>query len=210
MGDTAALQTYRELDDRSMQLAQLLHDRGLRRGNVVALLAENHPCYFEIYWAAMRSGLYLTAVNRHLSTEETTYIVDNISAAAFITSAQLVSTARAIPMQGVSVTLLLDGAQPGFESYEDAIAAHPSRPLPHQPRGDILLFSSGTTGRPKGIKRQLSDRQIDDPTGAVLSGLQRYLVGMDDNSVYLNPAPLYHTAPLAWSTAVHELGGTVV
>jgi len=69
--------TYRELDDRSMQLAQLLHARGLRPGDHIAIFAENHPRYYEVYWAAMRSGLYLTAVNRHLKDDEVAYLVND-------------------------------------------------------------------------------------------------------------------------------------
>ncbi|WP_319447746.1 MULTISPECIES: acyl-CoA synthetase [unclassified Mycobacterium] len=202
--------TYRELDDRSMQLAQLFRDRGIRRGQVVATLSENRPEFFEVYWAAMRSALYFTAVNTHLAAEEAAYIVDNVDAAAFVASSTMAATASAIPVGESAVKLALGGAIAGFEQFDEALRSQPATPLPVERRGELLLFSSGTTGRPKGIKRALADLAMDDPAGAQLSAMERYLLGMNEDSVYLSPAPLYHTAPLGWSTAVHELGGTVV
>lgn len=210
MADSCRSITYRQLDDRSMQLAQLLRDRGITRGQVVAALLENRLEFFEIYWATMRSELYFTAVNAHLAAAEVAYIVNNVEASALITSQLMAETAAAVPVESSTVKLALDCPLAGFESYDEALAAYPAIPLPNERRGDTLLFSSGTTGRPKGIKRALGGLAIDDPVGSRLSALQRHLLGMDAESVYLSPAPLYHAAPLGWSTAVHGLGGTVV
>lgn len=193
-----------------MQLAQLLHDRGVTRGDVVAALLENRLEFFEVYWAAIRSGLYLTAVNTHLAGDEVAYIVENVNAAAFVATGATVQTASSIPLSQATVKLTLDGAVPGFEPLEEALSGYAATPLPDERRGDTLLFSSGTTGRPKGIKRQLSLLPMDDPRGSPLSTLAHHLLGMDADSVYLSPAPLYHTAPLGWSTAMHGLGATVV
>jgi long-chain acyl-CoA synthetase len=204
--------TYRELDDASARLAQLLHHLGLRRGDNIAIFAENHPRFLEVFWAALRSGLYVTAVNRHLSPEEAAYLINDsrskvlISTAAM--SAQAVAMLELIP--DCTHHYMMDGVAEGFASYEAATDAMPAEPLAAQPRGDVMLYSSGTTGRPKGIKRPLTDFDVDDPRTASASRLERNLLGMDESSVYLCPAPLYHAAGLQWSAGVHEMGGTLV
>jgi long-chain acyl-CoA synthetase len=212
MGGTGEQITYRELEDRSNQLARLLYSRGLRPGDTLALLAENHPRYFEIYWAALRSGLYLTAINRHLSPAEASYLVNDSGATAFITSIQMAATVNAMldAIPACDLRLMMDGVEPGFISYEDAISAQPPTPLEYQPRGDVMLYSSGTTGRPKGIRRTLGSLEITDESLMGISMLERGLFGMSDSSVYLCPAPLYHSAALQWSAGVHEMGATLV
>ena len=212
MGRSGETITYRELDQGSARLAQLLYARGLRPGDKIALLAENHPRYYEVYWAAIRSGLYITAVSWRLAPDEAAYIVNDCGATAFITTAQQAATA--VPMLGLipgcPLRLMMDGASAGFESYEDAVQDYPAEPLAEQPRGEVMLYTSGTTGRPKGVKRPLSGRRIDDPGVIGVSTLERMMLGMDETSVYLCPAPLYHSAGLQWSIGAHELGGTVV
>jgi long-chain acyl-CoA synthetase len=212
MGRSREVVTYGELDERSARLAQLLYARGLRPGDKIALLAENHPRFYEVYWAAMRSGLYLTAVNRYLAPAEAAYLVNDSGATVCITTAQMAPTA--VPMLELipdcPIRLMMDGLEDGFESYEAALDASSPEPLDDQPRGTVMLYSSGTTGRPKGIERPLSGLQIDDPAGTVMAGLLRSMLGMTEQSVYLCPAPLYHAAGLQWSAGTHELGGTVV
>jgi fatty-acyl-CoA synthase len=104
---------------------------------------------------------------------------------------------------------MVDGAEPGFERYEDAIAAQPARPLDDEPAGQFMLYSSGTTGRPKGIVRPLAGTRIHEDSGPV-GALQRALWGFDESTIYLSPAPLYHSAPIGFTTATLALGGTVV
>jgi long-chain acyl-CoA synthetase len=212
MGTSREQISYRELNERSMRVAQLLWDRGLRPGDRLALLAENHPRYFEIYWGAIRSGLYLTAINRYLAPVEAAYIVNDAGATALIASREMAKTAMPLLdlIEGCPLRLMMDGVEAGFESYEEAIAAHAAVPLADQPRGTVLLYSSGTTGQPKGIKRALTGRLVDDPAEATMSNLERRMLGMDERSIYLCPAPLYHAAALSWSAGVHEMGGTVV
>jgi fatty-acyl-CoA synthase len=202
--------TYGELDERSMRLAQLFHAAGLRPGDVVAILLENHPRFLEVYWATVRSGMYATAVNRHLTAPEAAYIVNDAEAKALVTSVALADTAEAMlaEIPGCTVRLAVDGPVAGFERYEDAIAAFPAEPLTEQPLGDFMNYSSGTTGRPKGIKRPLTGKTIDDPTP--LDALIASLYGVDADTVYLSPAPLYHSAPLAYSAGITSGGGTVV
>ena len=211
MGTTGAIVTFRELDDRSNQLAQLMWSAGLRPGDHVAVYLENHVIYLEVAWAALRSGLYLTSVNRYLTAEEAGYIVDDCGARVLVTSAALAEHASGVlaHARGVEVALMVDGSAPGFDAYEDAIAAHPARPLDDEPLGEFMLYSSGTTGRPKGIVRPLSGRNVRDGDlmmAPVLSGL----FGFDENSIYLSPAPMYHSGPLGFSFTTQALGGTVV
>jgi len=212
MGRSREVVTYGELDERSARLAQLLYARGLRPGDKIALMAENHPRFYEVYWAAMRSGLYLTAVNRYLAPAEAAYLVNDSGATVCITTAQMAPTAVPILelIPDCPIRLMMDGLEDGFESYEAALDASSPKPLDDQPRGTVMLYSSGTTGRPKGIDRPLSGLQIDDPAGTVMAGLLRSMLGMTEQSVYLCPAPLYHAAGLQWSAGTHELGGTVV
>jgi acyl-CoA synthetase (AMP-forming)/AMP-acid ligase II len=210
MASSGAVLTYRELNERSMRLARLLAASGLREGDRVAILAENHIRYFEVYWAAIRSGLYLTGVNWHLTAEEAGYIVANSGAKALVTTATMVGTVQAMlpDLPECRTRLIVDDTADGFEPYEEAIAAYPAEEVPGRRRGDILLYSSGTTGRPKGVRQPLKDQTVAE--GGSLAALERALMGMDEATVYLNPAPLYHAAPLGWTAGVHELGGTSV
>ncbi|WP_416564953.1 acyl-CoA synthetase [Nocardia testacea] len=212
VAETGETLTYRELEDNSVRLARHLHAAGLRRGDHVALLSGNDPKVYEAYWAALRSGLYITAVNRHLSPAEISYIVDDCGAKALIASAGLREAAEAIVEQTpeVQIRLAFGGAVEGYECYEDALAVQPAQPLPDQPRGADMLYSSGTTGRPKGIKQPLSDQQVGDPPGDPYTAVFGPLYGFDTESVYLSPAPLYHAAPLRFGGVVQALGGTLV
>jgi len=212
--------TYRELDERSLRLAQHLRAAGLRRGDVVALVSDNTPEAYEVYWAALRSGLYITAVNNHLSADEMTYIVNDCGAKALVISARVPTAAAvradAIPPDGVHRLVFgADGSTPapdpalGYADYETALAAASTEPLPEQPHGDDLLYSSGTTGRPKGIKSPLPDYAVDEP-GYPVPTIFGALYGFGQDTVYLSPAPVYHAAPLRFIGAIHVHGGTAV
>src|SRR3954471_9159667 len=140
--------TYGELDERSLRLAHVLLDAGLGVGDVVALLSDNRPEAYEVYWAALRSGLYITAVNHNLSAEEVSYIVRDCGAKTLLVSPAKSDLVTQLDVD-VPTVLTFDG------DYEDALVSVSAEPLAEQPHGDDLLYSSGTTGRPKGIKPPL-------------------------------------------------------
>ncbi|HEY4458869.1 MAG TPA: acyl-CoA synthetase [Pseudonocardiaceae bacterium] len=197
--------SYAELDENSIRLARYLREAGLRPGDDVAMLTDNDPRCFEVYWAAMRSGLYITAVNRYLAPAEAAYILNDCGARALIVSPKLAELAEAlVPLTPqIEHRLTFDG------SYADALASVSAEPLAEQPCGADMLYSSGTTGRPKGIKQPLPERQVDEP-GDRMIPLFGALCGFDEHSVYLSPAPIYHAAPLRFGGMVQALGGTVV
>ena len=211
---TGEVITYAELDARSNQLAQLLWAEGLRRGDHIAVFMENHLRYFEVAWAAFRSGLYLTTVNRYLTAPEASYIVNDCGAQVLVSSHALHEAAAEIPKQATDCRrfLVVDGPPAGasdrFEHYESILKEHPREPLAEEPLGELMLYSSGTTGRPKGISRPLSKRPVS--RGLAMGVTLKRLFSVDADSVYLSPAPMYHSAPIGFCTAVQSIGGTVV
>lgn len=199
--------TYRELDDNSARLASALHALGMRPGDVIALISDNSAEAFEVYWAALRSGLYITAVNWHLAPEEVAYILRDSGARVVIVSAGVRRMAEpVVPLVPEIRHWYAFGA--GYGSYAELLASAGPR-LTDQPRGSEMLYSSGTTGRPKGIKPRLIGGQVDEP-GDPLVALLANAFQVSEDSVYLSPAPIYHTAPLKWCASVQALGGTVV
>ena len=210
MASSAQRVSYSELESRSNQLAHLLYERGLRRGDHMAVLMENNPRYFEVLWAALRSGIYVTPINWHLGANEAGYIIADCGARALVTTAKLADLARQLePSLGaVSTRLVVDGPIDGFESYEEATASQSTLALSEQFAGAVMFYSSGTTGRPKGIKPPLSAEPFGSPGG--LGILLEHVYGFTADTRYLVPAPLYHAAPTVWSIAAQRLGCTIV
>jgi long-chain acyl-CoA synthetase len=209
MADGSATVTYAELDHRSCQVSRLLAGLGVGPGDHVAVLMANRPEYFEIGWGAQRRGTYWTPVNWHLTADEAAYIVEDCGARVLFASPETAGAAAQIAARLPGVIAFAVGAdQPGLRRYEDAIAGLPGDPPDREVEGMYFFYSSGTTGRPKGILRASTFPPFG--TGVGLEPLMQRVFGFSQDTVYLCPAPLYHAAPLGWSMGTIRLGGTVV
>ncbi len=212
MGGSGEVVTYAELDAEANRLAHLFRAAGLRPGDHMALCLENHPRFMSIVWGAHYAGLYYTAMSSRLTTDEMAYILDDCGARAFIISAQKAEQATALAdgMPEVVLRLVVDGTIDGFQPLDDALAPHPPTPVDEdRVEGQDMLYSSGTTGQPKGVKVPAPDAPLGEGPDGVTT-LSLLLFGMSEETVYLSPAPLYHSAPLRFCRAVHRIGGTVV
>ncbi|MEM9131846.1 MAG: AMP-binding protein [Actinomycetota bacterium] len=219
MTGSGDVRTYAELDAESNRLARLLRAQGLVAGDHVALFMENQIRYYDVVWAALRTGIQLTLINSYLTAEEAAYIVDDCDARLVISSRARAEAATGIDpatTPGVERWLMIDGlpaagdeSGPTWESYEDAVAPHPPTAVDDECPGGFMLYSSGTTGRPKGVVRPVPEGSVHE----LDSRTERFLIpyfGYAPDMVYLSPAPLYHAAPMAYGQAVHRVGGTVV
>ncbi|WP_448581560.1 AMP-binding protein [Thermaurantiacus sp.] len=206
MGGTGKSLTYAELEARSNQAAQLFRACGLKRGDTVAYMMLNSIDYLPLCWAAQRSGLIYTCISTKLTADEAGYIVTDSGAKLLVVSAELEGVARELPE--VPHRFARGGDISGFASLEDSLVAQPATRIADESSGRDMLYSSGTTGRPKGIIGPLPEGPIDQPDA--LTGLVGMLFGFRPDMVYLSPAPLYHAAPLRYCMAVHKFGGTVV
>lgn len=212
MASTGAVTTYAELDAEANRLSRVLRGSGLAAGDHVAICLENHPRYLAIVWGAHYAGLVYTVMSSRLTTDEMAYIIGDCGARAFITSTYKAEQAGELVdrMPGVHLRLVLDGAVDGYESYEAAVEAQAPTPLDEVPvEGIDMLYSSGTTGLPKGVQVPAPDAPLGEGVDGVTT-LCQMLFGADEHTVYLSPAPLYHAAPLRFCRATHRVGGTVI
>lgn len=210
MAATGQTVTYAELEERSLRIANWLREHGFQRGDTVALLSDNNARVFDVYWAAQRAGLYLTAINYRFKPDEVQYILENSGAKAIFVGGGGCEAARSwedIP--GLEQRITFSGGLPGYVWLDEVIAqGSPLRPA-HEPRGGDMLYSSGTTGRPKGVRPPLPERDVIEPGDAMVAMFGGSF-GFSSETVYLSPAPLYHAAPLRTCAAVHALGGTTI
>lgn len=201
MGTSRETLTYGELEDRANRLAHLFRAQGLRRGDHVAYVLENHLRYIELMAAAERAGIYYTCINSHLTAAEIAYIVRDSQARVLISSPLLRESIVEAAKEPSSVGLFLevgeeDAGRPApLASYEDAIAAYPSEPIADEQLGASMLYTSGTTGRPKGVLRPLpADAHPSTPL-PVFDYVHKFLFRLREGMTYLAPTPLYHSAP---------------
>ena len=212
MASTGEAVTYAGLDAHANRLAHLLRANGLKRLDHFSMFMENNDRYLEVCAAGERAGLYYTCVNSYLKADELAYILNNSESKALVTSPSRRDVAIEALRQCPNVKLCLivggSGNDGPFVDYAQAIAQYPSTPIPDESLGTPMLYSSGTTGRPKGIVRPLPENPPSEPLPLFhfLNKLWRYREDM----VYLSPAPLYHSAPQAAVSLTIRNGGTVI
>lgn len=208
-GTTGEQLSFRELNERSNRLAHYLFEAGLRHGDRLGMFLENNIRCFEVCWAALRSGLQVVPINRFLTPEETAYIVNDSGASALVTSWDRRETAQALAplIPDCQERLMLDGCIDGWKRYESTIAGCSAEPLDEEWLGGLMLYSSGTTGRPKGIYKPMPKLPASHglPVNPVFARC-----GFTQDSVYLSTAPLYHSAPIGNALNVQCVGATVV
>lgn len=212
MAGSGAFLTYGELDRKSNQGAHALQQAGLQQGDRLALLMENRLEFMEVCWSAQRSGIYYSAISRYLSPDEITYIVRDCEAKLLLVSDRYTDMlSRLRDSLGPDVRIVFVGETPaGEESWDSLTAGQPATPIADEAAGTDLLYSSGTTGRPKGIMRTFAPLPIDTIIPPLMTILCVDMAGMSSDSVYLSPAPLYHAAPLRFCMMTGSLGATTV
>ena len=212
MAQTGEVMTYGELEARSNRLAHLLRARGLNRLDHYAIFMENNAHYVACCSAGARTGIYYTCVNSFLTPEELAYIINNSESRILITSEakRCVAAAALKSCPKIELCLIVDGEGDGerVQNLDAAISGFPVTPVADESLGTAMLYSSGTTGRPKGILRPLPVQPPSQqlPLYAFLDKLWRYREGM----IYLSPAPLYHSAPQAAVSLTIDRGGTAI
>ena len=208
MGSSGEVVTYRELDLVSNRFAQLLRSRGVQIGDTVALCFDNHPLFFALCWGAQRAGVIYVAISSRLTAPEIAYIAHDSGSRLLISTNAFAVVLDAVAHAAPDLPQLrLDGAN--AHDLAAALATMPAKPIADERAGIDMLYSSGTTGKPKGVRVPLPE----DPAigaGNGLLDLARGAFGFGEHTVYLSPAPLYHAAPLRWCLTVHRMGGTVV
>lgn len=210
MGSDGGSVTYAELEERSRRLAAAFRSRGLKVGDHLAILLGNDHTFLEVAWAAQRAGLYYTPINDHLRPGEVQYVLDDCGASALVSSQALADVVAKLDTSRVRVRISADGELPGYENYYQVLSTAPAAILDEECEGREMLYSSGTTGRPKGVRKPLPGKRFGDPS-SVLADIARGLTaGAGGDAVYLCPAPLYHSAPLVGSMSWQRVGGTVV
>ena len=214
MAGSGAIMTYGEMDAEANRFARLLRAHGIghtaKGGDAFAVLLENRVEYYVLAWGSQRVGTMLVPVSTRLTGPEIAYILRDSEAKILVTStrfSEVLSTIRA-ECPDLEILVMDSGEADDFAAE---LSRHSADAVDDQHAGQNMLYSSGTTGRPKGVKP--APPEDSDPQAPVpLVGLATMGVGWpsDGSMVYLSPAPLYHAAPLAWSSVVHRLGGTVV
>src|SRR5262245_2513300 len=210
MASTGETVTYRELDARANRLAHLFRRRGLKRLDHYSIFMENNSRYLESCSVGERSGLYFTCVNSFLTAGELAYILQNSESRILITSVAKLDIAREAIRQCPEIELCIVADGPGesdrIVGLQEATRGMPATPIADESLGTAMLYSSGTTGRPKGILRPLPEQPPSQqlPLFGFLQKIWQYREGM----IYLSPAPLYHSAPQAAVNLTISVGGT--
>jgi long-chain acyl-CoA synthetase len=199
--------SFAELDKRSNKVAQLIRSLGLGIGDTIAICMENRAEFFDLVWGAQRSGLHYVAISSRLTAPEIDYILADSGAKAIFGSDYLGDTLERLSAGVACYTV--DAPSGRWQSLQAALADMPDTRIADERAGTDMLYSSGTTGRPKGVRIPLpEDPKIDAANPLTMLTAMAFASSVD--SIYLSPAPLYHAAPLRWCMAMQRLGATVV
>nr|WP_137677169.1 acyl-CoA synthetase [Parerythrobacter lutipelagi] len=210
MGGSGETITYGEMDASANRFAHLLRARGLQPDDAYGVLLENHPRFFDIIWGSQRSGCLMVPISTRLTVPEIAYILEDSGSKLLITSRKFDDVLPGIREACPDLPILVIGGA-GEEDFEAALAAQPAEPIADQASGLAMLYSSGTTGRPKGVRpKPPQDPAVTAPVPLIALATMGAGMPSDGSMVYLSPAPLYHAAPMGWCSCVHRLGGTVV
>lgn len=199
--------SYGELENMANRFAQLFRSLGLQRGDHVSALLGNGPEIVALCWGGWRCGLYVTPVAHTLAPPEVAYILQDSDAKAVVADAAYDARLSAVPAELPRFAL---GGLPGWTDLASALAAQPDTPIDDEMPGAVMLYSSGTTGAPKGIWRPLPDPASGREGPPSFAKDVMEIFGIDSDTRYLAPAPMYHAAPLRWSLTVTAAGGTAV
>ena len=206
LAGSAAVRDFSTLALRSELISKAMANAGLMPRDHVALLLENRLEYFDVGWAAQRTGLYYTPLNWHLKSEEVTHVLQDSGARWLFVSAALLPLINVELCPLLERVVVVDG--PGPDGLDALLSQAPRGLLVDEREGQAMYYSSGTTGRPKGIKRALNVSRFG--TTPAWEEMLTVPYEIDAETVYLCPAPLYHAAPLGWSMAIQRCGGTIV
>jgi long-chain acyl-CoA synthetase len=212
MAATGQCITYAELERRANQAAHALRGLGLANGDAIAIACDNRPEFFDIYWAAQRAGLILVLLSARLKTDEIAFIVNDSAAKVLLISDVMADTARKAAanrsaMAGVSQIVTI-GPVDDLADWAALCADRPGTPIADEEIGGRMVYSSGTTGKPKGIRfASATGSPLQPNPGAVM--FER-LYGLGSDTIYLSPAPLYHSAPMGMTAGIQAVGGTAI
>ncbi len=207
MAESGRVVTHGELNDKSNQAAHLFRSMGLLPGDGIVILLDNHVSFLQIAWAAQRTGLYYTPISILFQADEIDYIIRNSDAKLVITSSELLQKVRHKTLPGIKL-LLLDGEQEGCLSWHSELSRQPTHPVTDECEGAEMLYSSGTTGYPKGVRFPIKK----EPMGSVSELFRRRteLHQVSAQTRYLSTAPLYHSAPLRYNMMMNRLGACAI
>ena len=210
IGGRGEIITWREYDLKVNQIAQYFKDIGLKEKDHIAILLENCEAYLEIATAAFDAGLLVTNISTHLKRDEIEYVIDDSESKVLFTSEKYADLAGQLLDSTPNVTyrLMLRSTIPGFDSFEETMARYEGSPIEYGNSGTFMLYSSGTTGRPKGIVWEIADTPVGKMDPNLEAGM--VLFQITDRSIYLSTQPLYHSAPAAFALSCLEVGATVV
>ena len=210
MADTGQAVTYQELEDQANQVAHAFRKLGIQAKDHVGMMLENHPKFIVIVWAAFRSGICLTPISYHLLEDETAYILENCEAKLFITSKKLEQIGAKTAQKATTVShfYMLDGSTDQYQSFDDLLTSCPTTPIEDEQLGNSMLYSSGTTGQPKGVFVPPPSEDIYELSPSLIAMGENFKFG--PHVIYLSPAPLYHAAPYYYNIVTMMFGGTSV